>query len=95
MKSGYKESKADKAARQRERRIASENAATAASEEAAGLTSDLRAIYGLRGMTGLRTSGPTASPGSSAPLVKMGFAGSTINPTRANIWSILTAGALK
>lgn len=69
MKSGYKESKADKAARQRERRIASENAATAASEEAASLTSDLRAIYGLRGLTGVRgaspaTASPTAAPGT-------------------------------
>jgi hypothetical protein len=92
--SGYKESAADKAARQRERRIASANAADAASEEAAGLTSDLRAIYGMRGMLGQRAPG-TATAAKPASTVKMGFAGNTIAPTPATIWNILAAGKMK
>lgn len=98
MKSGYKESKADKAARQRERRIASENAATSASEEAAVLTSDLRAIYGLRGLTGIRgassaTASPSAAPGTRAPGIP-GNADKMLGVPR-NLWDLVMTGAPK
>jgi hypothetical protein len=95
MKSGYRESEKDKDARKRERQIARTNAATAASEEAADLTSDLRAIYGLRGMTGTRTGGSTPrQPGATSVL---GLPGNTPDAAGIprNLWDMLMAGAPK
>jgi hypothetical protein len=100
MKSGYKESKADKAARERERRIASETAAVAASDEAAGLTSDLRAIYGLRGMTGARGSltTPTKAKATAAPWTRaLGIPGNSpaMLGVPRNLWDMVMTGAPK
>lgn len=83
MKTKYvsTESATDRAARERERALASENAAQAATNDAAGLTSDLRAIYGMRGLTGARWQGAssTAKP-ASAPMTTQTFAGTGIGP---------------
>jgi len=46
-----KEDPADKAARLRERRVSELERAAAAQKQAAGLSSDLRAVYGLRSMS--------------------------------------------
>lgn len=45
-----KEDPADKAARERERRITDVERQKTGEQQAAGLTTDLRAVYGLRGM---------------------------------------------
>jgi hypothetical protein len=98
MQSGYKESKSDKEARQRERRIASANAAVAASEEAANLTSDLRAIYGMRGLTGVRgASLQPAKPTSASGTNAMGIPGNanTMVGVPRNLWDMVMAGAPK
>lgn len=56
-----KEDPADKAARLRERRLSALDQGRAAQEQAGQLTSDLRRIYGFRGLplSGLR---PTVAP---------------------------------
>lgn len=51
-----KEDPADKAARLRERRTSQIERTDAAMQNSAGLASDLRGIYGLRGLQGLMTS---------------------------------------
>ena len=51
---GPSEDPQDKAARLRERRISELERMRASQENAAGLTSDIRAIYGLRGVTGAK-----------------------------------------
>lgn len=84
MKTKYvsTESATDRAARERERALASENAAQAATNDAAGLTSDLRAIYGMRGLTGARwqAPAPVKQPTSAGPLTTQTFAGTGIGP---------------
>lgn len=99
MKSGYKESASDKEARKRERRIASANSAQAASEDAAGLTSDLRAIYGLRGMLGTRAPGstPQATSKPAAGTSALGIPANTPSMLGVpkNLWDLVMAGAPK
>ena len=53
---GPKENPKDKAARRREQRIAKLERRSSAEEQASGLTSDLRAVYGLMGMTPSNTA---------------------------------------
>lgn len=48
---GPRENPADKQARQRERRLSSMERSRATQDNAAGLTSDLRAVYGLRNIS--------------------------------------------
>ena len=62
-----KEDPADKANRMRERRISELEQDQATQKQAAGLTSDIRAVYGLRAMSlfgrpGAKPSSPSPSP---------------------------------
>lgn len=50
MGGGYKEDPADKAARFRERRITNLARNEAAQDTASGLSSDIRAVYGMKGL---------------------------------------------
>lgn len=50
MGGGYKEDPKDKAARMRERRITDIERQKTAEQQASGLTSDIRAIYGMKGL---------------------------------------------
>jgi len=65
-----KEDPADKAARLRERRVSELERAAAAQKQAAGLSSDLRAVYGLRSMSLFGMPGT----GSAKPARQMSFA---------------------
>ena len=58
-----KEDPADKAARLRERRISEIERTKVAQDSAGGLTSDLRAVYGMKGVK--RTTGTMSSPATS------------------------------
>lgn len=63
-----KEDPADKKARLRERRLSEIDRRTAAQENAAGLTSDLRSIYGTAKFTGPSTPfTPIGKPKLSVP----------------------------
>lgn len=57
-----KESKADRDARRRERRLSEIDQQKSAQEQAAGITTDLRAIYGLRGIPLMMGSAPVSKP---------------------------------
>ena len=57
-----KEDPKDKAARERERRMTELDRARAAQKEAAGLTTDLRSVYGLRSMSLFGTPGVPMGP---------------------------------
>ena len=54
-----KEDPADKAARERERRLSELDRNAAAQKNAGGLSTDLRSVYGLRSMSLFGTAGPT------------------------------------
>lgn len=80
-----KEDPADKAARLRERRISELEQDQATQKQAAGLTSDIRSVYGLRAMSLFGTPGrqnisPTPSPGPQKP------------KTGPRYWSMFGAG---
>lgn len=59
-----REDPADKAARERERRLSELDRNTAAQKNAGGLSTDLRSVYGLRSMSLFGTPG---KPGPAAP----------------------------
>lgn len=66
-----KESSADKAARYRERRITSIERQKTTEESAAALTTDLRAVYGMKGLTGLggTVAQPTRTPNQTTQMI--------------------------
>lgn len=66
MKSN-KEDPADKAARLRERRITEVERQKTTEQSASGLTSDLRAVYGLRGLSMFGASGTGGTKAPVAP----------------------------
>ncbi len=90
--SGYKESAADKEMRRRERRMASRSAAQAAQEDAAGLTSDLRAVYGMRGLTGTRTGSPM-SPSTPASTGGYTSRSGFFKGSKVSVFDLLQTGA--
>ena len=59
-----KEDPADKAARLRERRMTEIERTSATENNAGGLTSDLRAVYGMKGMGSMSGGGTTGMPGT-------------------------------
>ncbi len=65
-----KEDPADKAARLRERRLSELEQDQAAQEQAKGLSSDIRAVYGLRALSMFGTPGRPAPSVPVAPPVK-------------------------
>jgi hypothetical protein len=77
-----KEDPADKAARERERRIADAERQDTTENQAAGLTSDLRAVYGLKGYRGasiFRTAAAVSGAGSR-PTTQFGTQAIVGNP---------------
>lgn len=62
-----KESREDRDARRRERRLSEIDQTKSAQEQAAGLTTDLRAIYGLRGIPMMMGSAPATSKPRATP----------------------------
>lgn len=62
-----KEDPADKAARERERRISELEQSQATQEQAAGLTSDIGAVYGLRSLSLFSRKKPTTPYPPSVP----------------------------
>lgn len=78
-----KEDPTDKAARVRERRITSIEQQKTTEQSAAALTSDLRAVYGMKGLTGL--GGTVAQPTKTAnPTAQM--INAIYNPRAASIF---------
>jgi hypothetical protein len=65
---GYKEDPADKEARLRERRITDVDRQKSAEQNADGLTSDIRAIYGMKGLKPVRGLAP---PIATTPIASM------------------------
>ena len=65
---GYKEDPADKEARLRERRITDVDRQKSAEQNADGLTSDIRAIYGMKGLKPVRGLAP---PVAVTPIASM------------------------
>lgn len=57
-----KEDPNDKAARERERRLAELDQNAAAQKDAGGLTTDLRSVYGLRSLSLFGTGGIATAP---------------------------------
>jgi hypothetical protein len=67
------EDPADKEARERERKLAQQERRSATEEGAAGLTTDLRAIYGLRGYRGsMFAQAAPAAPRAATPSAPAG-----------------------
>lgn len=67
-----KEDPQDKAARLRERRLSELEQDQAAQDTAKGLTTDIRAVYGLRALSLFGTPGRPAPPAPIAPISKPG-----------------------
>jgi hypothetical protein len=74
-----KESREDLAARRRERRLSEIDRTASAEEQAAGLTTELRAIYGLRGIPMMGGALPPASRPKGVSPIKVGNANSDRN----------------
>jgi len=64
MGGGYKEDPADKAARRRERRITDIARQKSSEEMASGLTSDIRAVYGMKGLVPMQGMPKVKAPAS-------------------------------
>lgn len=64
MGGGYEEDPADKKARLRERRITDVERQKSAQDMASGLTSDIRAVYGMKGL--IPVSGKATAPKKSS-----------------------------
>lgn len=82
MDSGPGESEDDRKARLRERRLSLLERRRSAEEGAGGLTTDLRAVYGLQNLWNYGRRGsyttPAATPTSTAPTQKLNQYGSPI-----------------
>jgi len=69
MGGGYKEDPKDKKARLRERRITDVGRQKSAEKQASGLTSDIRAIYGMKGLAPVSGTAKGSSRKSSSNML--------------------------